>query len=136
QRARGRRRPGAVGGEPAPQAPARHRPHARARRCQATPVPSRPPAPGRGSSRARRAVGRSPRRPQDPRRDRKAPATTRSVGVKLVDRRVFIDAVPDEVYQLLTDARLLAEWMAPIAHTEPRTGGTTTWTHANGDTVP
>jgi uncharacterized protein YndB with AHSA1/START domain len=55
--------------------------------------------------------------------------------VKLVDRRVFIDAAPEEVYELLTDDRLLIEWMAPIAHIEPRAGGTITWTHINGDTV-
>jgi len=48
--------------------------------------------------------------------------------VKLVDRRVFIDASPEEVYELLTDARLLVEWMAPIADIDPRTGGTITWT--------
>jgi uncharacterized protein YndB with AHSA1/START domain len=55
--------------------------------------------------------------------------------VKLVDKRVFIDALPEVVYELLTDARLLVEWMGPIAHIEPRAGGTITWTHANGDTV-
>ena len=55
--------------------------------------------------------------------------------MKLVDRRLFIDALPEEVYQLLTDAQLLVKWMAPIAQTEPRAGGTITWTHANGDTV-
>jgi uncharacterized protein YndB with AHSA1/START domain len=55
--------------------------------------------------------------------------------VKLVDRRVFIDAPPHEVYELLTDAELLVEWMAPVAQADRRVGGTITWTHANGDTV-
>jgi uncharacterized protein YndB with AHSA1/START domain len=55
--------------------------------------------------------------------------------MKLVDRRVFIDAPPEEVYELLTDERLLVEWMAPIADVDPHTGGTITWTHVNGDTV-
>jgi uncharacterized protein YndB with AHSA1/START domain len=55
--------------------------------------------------------------------------------VKLVDQRVFIDASPEEVYELLTDAQLMIEWMAPVAHVEPRAGGAITWTHANGDTV-
>jgi len=55
--------------------------------------------------------------------------------VKLVDRVVHIDASPQEVYELLTDAELLVEWMAPVAHSEPRAGGTITWTHVNGDTV-
>jgi hypothetical protein len=27
------------------------------------------------------------------------------------------------------------EWMAPVAHVEPWTGGAITWTHVNGDTV-
>ena len=44
--------------------------------------------------------------------------------MKLVDRRVFIDALPEDVYELLTDARLLVEWMAPIARVEPWSGGT------------
>lgn len=55
--------------------------------------------------------------------------------MKLVAKQLFIDARPEDVYELLTDAQLLVEWMAPIAHTEPRPGGTITWTHANGDTV-
>ena len=55
--------------------------------------------------------------------------------MKLVDRRVFIDALPEDVYELLTDARLLVEWMAPIARVEPWSGGMITWTHVSGDTV-
>jgi uncharacterized protein YndB with AHSA1/START domain len=55
--------------------------------------------------------------------------------VKLVERRVFIDAIPSSVYPLLTEADLLLEWMAPIATVDTRVGGVITWTHHNGDTV-
>lgn len=55
--------------------------------------------------------------------------------MKLVDRRLFIDAPPARVYELLTDAELLTTWMAPIVRTDPRVGGDVTWTHQNGDSV-
>ena len=55
--------------------------------------------------------------------------------MKLVDRRVFIDAPPDRVYELLTDPEHLAAWMAPLVRADPRPGGELTWTHHNGDTV-
>jgi uncharacterized protein YndB with AHSA1/START domain len=55
--------------------------------------------------------------------------------VKLVDRRVFINASPARVYALLTDASLLVEWMAPIADLDATPGGVLTWTHVNGDSV-
>lgn len=55
--------------------------------------------------------------------------------MKLVDRRLFIDAPPARVYELLTDAECLIEWMAPIVRTDPRVGGDVTWTHHNGDSV-
>ncbi len=55
--------------------------------------------------------------------------------MKLVDRRLFIDAAPARVYELLTDAELLVRWMAPIARTDPRVDGEVTWTHHNGDSV-
>jgi uncharacterized protein YndB with AHSA1/START domain len=35
--------------------------------------------------------------------------------MKLVEKRIFIDAPPSRVYELLTDAELLVEWMAPVA---------------------
>lgn len=56
-----------------------------------------------------------------------------SRGMRLVDRRLYIDAPPSRVYRLLTDAERLVEWMAPEAVVEPRPGGTITWRHANGD---
>lgn len=55
--------------------------------------------------------------------------------MKLVDRELLIAAPPSVVYELLTDAELLVEWMAPIAELDPRPGGVVTWTHHNGDTV-
>ncbi len=55
--------------------------------------------------------------------------------MKLVDRRLFIDAPPARVYELLTDAELLIEWMAPVANLDPRPGGPMSWTHLNGDSV-
>jgi uncharacterized protein YndB with AHSA1/START domain len=55
--------------------------------------------------------------------------------VKLVDQRVFIDAPPGRVYELLTQSDLLAEWIAPFVDADPRVGGALTWTHANGDSV-
>ena len=55
--------------------------------------------------------------------------------MKLVEKRLFIDAPPARVYELLTDAALLIEWMAPVATVDSRPGGTITWTHLNGDSV-
>jgi uncharacterized protein YndB with AHSA1/START domain len=55
--------------------------------------------------------------------------------VKLVEKRLFIDAPPARVYEFLTDAELLVEWMAPLARADARPGGDLTWTHINGDRV-
>lgn len=55
--------------------------------------------------------------------------------MRLVDKRIFIDAPPPNVYALLTQADLLVEWMAPAATVDPRPGGAISWTHLNGDTV-
>ena len=55
--------------------------------------------------------------------------------MKLVERRIFIDASPTRVYELLTDPELLAGWLAPLVRADPRPGGELTWTHHNGDTV-
>jgi uncharacterized protein YndB with AHSA1/START domain len=55
--------------------------------------------------------------------------------MRLVDKRIFIGASPARVYELLTDAALLVEWMAPRADLDPRPGGALTWTHLNGDSV-
>ena len=55
--------------------------------------------------------------------------------MKLVEKRIFIAASPTRVYELLTDADLLVEWMAPHAELDPRPGGALMWTHVNGDSV-
>ena len=55
--------------------------------------------------------------------------------MKLVERRLFIDAPPARVYELLTDAALLIEWMAPVADLDTQPGGSITWTHLSGDSV-
>lgn len=55
--------------------------------------------------------------------------------MKLVDQRIFIDAPPARVYELLTQSHFLVQWMAPLAEADPRPGGALTWTHANGDSV-
>ena len=54
-------------------------------------------------------------------------------GVRLVDRRIYVDAPPWRVYELLTDAARFVTWMAPEAEIDARPGGTITWRHANGD---
>ena len=85
-----------------------------------------------GASRLGRALGRSPRRPQVEGRSSQ-PArspSTNAVGMKLVEKRIFIAASPTRVYELLTDEELLVEWMAPHAELDPRPGGTLTWTHS------
>jgi uncharacterized protein YndB with AHSA1/START domain len=55
--------------------------------------------------------------------------------MKLVEKQLFIDAPPDHVFALLTDAEMLRQWMAPVADADPRPGGELTWTHVNGDSV-
>ena len=55
--------------------------------------------------------------------------------MKLVERELFIAASPGRVYELLTDAGLLTEWMAPEADVDLRIGGHIRWTHLNGDSV-
>lgn len=55
--------------------------------------------------------------------------------MKLVEKRMVIRAPAQVIYELLTDADLLVEWMAPIAALDPRPGGLVEWTHHNADTV-
>jgi uncharacterized protein YndB with AHSA1/START domain len=55
--------------------------------------------------------------------------------VKLIHKTVFIDADPESVYGLLTDAESIMQWMAPAARSDPRPGGELTWTHQAGDSV-
>jgi uncharacterized protein YndB with AHSA1/START domain len=53
--------------------------------------------------------------------------------VKLVDRTIRVDAPPDLLYELLTDAEHLVRWMAATAEVDARVDGIIRWTHANGD---
>ena len=55
--------------------------------------------------------------------------------MRLVAKRLYIDSPPTRVYELLTQADLFVQWMAPIAEVIPEPGGLTTWTHQSGDTV-
>ena len=55
--------------------------------------------------------------------------------MRLIDKTIFIDAAPEEVYRLLVEEESLMEWMAPVARSDPRPGGDLTWTHQAGDTV-
>ena len=55
--------------------------------------------------------------------------------MRLIDKTIFIDAPPEHVYELLTEAESLMEWMAPQARSDPRPEGELTWTHQAGDTV-
>src|SRR5262245_62949135 len=55
--------------------------------------------------------------------------------MNLVERQIFIAASPAHVFELLTDADLLVEWMAPHAELDPTPGGALRWTHVNGDSV-
>ena len=55
--------------------------------------------------------------------------------MKLIERELFIDAPPERVFELLTDAELLIEWMAPEADLDARVGGQIRWTHLEGDSV-
>jgi uncharacterized protein YndB with AHSA1/START domain len=55
--------------------------------------------------------------------------------MKLVEKRLFIDAPPARVYQLLIDLDEFVQWMAPHASIDASVGGEITWTHSSGDTV-
>jgi uncharacterized protein YndB with AHSA1/START domain len=55
--------------------------------------------------------------------------------MKLIDKTIFIDATPESVYRLLTEAESLMLWIAPSARSDPRSGGQLTWTHQSGDSV-
>jgi uncharacterized protein YndB with AHSA1/START domain len=55
--------------------------------------------------------------------------------MKLVEKRIVIDAPASVVYTLLTQAEMFVEWMAPTARIDARANGQITWTHHNGDTV-
>jgi uncharacterized protein YndB with AHSA1/START domain len=53
--------------------------------------------------------------------------------MKLVEKTVHVDAPPEVIYELFTDATQLVRWMAATADVDARPGGTIRWTHHNGD---
>ena len=52
---------------------------------------------------------------------------------EILTQELTIRAPAQVVYELLTDARSFAEWMAVEAELEPWADGTVRWQHANGD---
>jgi uncharacterized protein YndB with AHSA1/START domain len=53
----------------------------------------------------------------------------------VIDYDVHIGAPASVVFEMLTDAELLTEWMAVEAASEPRAGGAFRWVYENGDVV-
>jgi uncharacterized protein YndB with AHSA1/START domain len=53
----------------------------------------------------------------------------------MLDYGIRIDAPADIVFEMLTDANLLTEWMATSAEVDPRPGGAFRWVYENGDIV-
>lgn len=64
---------------------------------------------------------------------------TRSIGwrarASVIDYSIWIDARADLVFDMLTDAGLLTEWMAREAQVDRRSGGSFRWVYENGDVV-
>jgi uncharacterized protein YndB with AHSA1/START domain len=53
----------------------------------------------------------------------------------VIDYEIRIDAPAEAVFEMLTDADRLTEWMAREARVDPRPGGAFRWTYENGDVV-
>jgi uncharacterized protein YndB with AHSA1/START domain len=53
----------------------------------------------------------------------------------LIDHSIRIEAPADVVFEMLTDAALLTEWMAREAEVDRRAGGAFRWVYENGDVV-
>jgi uncharacterized protein YndB with AHSA1/START domain len=53
----------------------------------------------------------------------------------VIEHAIRIEAPAEIVYEMLTDAALLGEWMAREAHADPRPGGEFRWLYDNGDVV-
>jgi uncharacterized protein YndB with AHSA1/START domain len=53
----------------------------------------------------------------------------------MIDYSISIDAPVDLVYDMLTDAALLTEWMAVSADVDHRPDGAFRWVYENGDVV-
>jgi uncharacterized protein YndB with AHSA1/START domain len=54
--------------------------------------------------------------------------------VRLVEKRLRIEAPAELVFEMLTRAEHFVRWMAPTADVDARPGGELRWTHANGNT--
>ena len=50
----------------------------------------------------------------------------------VVEKEIEIEAPADIVFEMLTDAEALCEWMAAEAQTEVVVGGLIRWRHENG----
>ena len=55
--------------------------------------------------------------------------------MKLVSREIWIDAPAALVFELLTEATHLVEWMAVEAHADAVPGGLLSWRQVSGDVV-
>ena len=53
----------------------------------------------------------------------------------MIDYELRIEAPIGVVYEMLTDPRLLSEWMADEAESDSRPGGSFRWAYENGDVV-
>jgi uncharacterized protein YndB with AHSA1/START domain len=53
----------------------------------------------------------------------------------MIDYAIRIEAPADVVFDMLTDAGLLTEWMAAEARVDRRPGGEFRWIYENGDVV-
>jgi len=53
----------------------------------------------------------------------------------MIDYEIRIEAPAETVYEMLTDADLLTEWMAREAQVDRRPGGAFRWVYENGDVV-
>jgi uncharacterized protein YndB with AHSA1/START domain len=53
----------------------------------------------------------------------------------MIDYAIRIEAPPEVVFEMLTEANLLTEWMAREAEVDRRAGGAFRWVYENGDVV-
>lgn len=53
----------------------------------------------------------------------------------IVSHDLIINAPPSVIFDLMTSAEGLLQWIAIDANVEACTGGTISWTHANGRTI-
>jgi uncharacterized protein YndB with AHSA1/START domain len=53
----------------------------------------------------------------------------------MIDYAIHIEAPAEVVYEMLTNAGLLMQWMAKEADVDPRSGGAFRWVYESGDVV-